>query len=291
MGDIAGQRIGFIGLGRMGGPMARNLVAAGAAVAGWDLDPAARAGFGDAGSAAEAASGAGIVVTMLPDGKAVAAALDAAGIAPGTLVIDMSSCAPDDVRANAATMAARGAALIDAPVSGGVKKAVTGELSILVGGEEAQIARARPVLEAMGSRIFACGPVGSGAAMKALNNLLSAAGLAATVEVLQIGAASGLNPATMVDVLNASTGRNNTTEAKVKPFMLSGRYDSGFAMDLMVKDIGIGLDLAEGLDTPLSALTVARWRAALAALGHGTDHTELARWMEGLTGRSLVADG
>ena len=120
MGDISGQRIGFIGLGRMGGPMARNLVAAGAEVAGWDLDPAARAGFGDAGSAAEATSGAGIVVTMLPDGKAVAAALDAAGIAAGTLVIDMSSCAPDDVRANAATMAARGAALIDAPVSGGV---------------------------------------------------------------------------------------------------------------------------------------------------------------------------
>lgn len=285
-------RVGFIGLGRMGAPMARNLIAAGADLAVWDMAAPARAAFGacDAGSAAGAAEGAGLLVTMLPDGRAVAAALEEAAPAPGTLVVDMSSSAPGEVRANAEAMAARGAAMIDAPVSGGVKKAISGELAILAGGETAEIDRARPLLETMGARIFPCGPVGAGAAMKALNNLLSAVGIAATIEALQIGAAWGLDPGTMTDVLNASTGRNNTTEAKVKPFILSGAYDSGFAMDLMVKDIGTALALADAPDAqaPVSRLAVGVWREALAALGQGADHTELARWYESRTGRPLA---
>ena len=135
-----------------------------------------------------------------------------------------------------------------------MKKAGTGELAIMVGGDKGAADRAGPVLKAMGTSITWAGPVGCGQAMKALNNLVSAGGFLIGVEALLVGKKFGLDPAVMVDILNASTGMNNSTKAKFKQFVLSGSYQSGFALDLMVKDIGIALDVANDLDVDVPVL-------------------------------------
>ena len=280
--------IAFIGLGRMGVPMAARLVGAGFTLRGWDLAPPARlaaaaAGIPLAASAAEACRDAAAVITMLPDGKAVRAALEDPAVAgtltPDTLVIDMSSSDPLGTRALHAALAGRGVALIDAPVSGGVARAIDGTLAIMAGGEAAAIDRAATLFAAMGKHVFRCGPPGAGHAMKALNNYVSAAGLVAAVEAVAVGQRFGLDPSTMVDVLNASTGRNNSTEVKLKQHILSGGFGSGFSIGLMAKDLATAGALAEGLgiDAPLAAEMARRWRAAAEALGPGADHTAIAR--------------
>ena len=234
-------------------------------------------------------AGSDMLLTMLPNGRVAREVVLAADPDPGVLVVDMSSSDPADTQAMGALLAERGVAAIDAPVSGGIKRAATGELAIMAGGEALDVERARPVLEHLGRRIFHCGPLGAGGAMKSLNNLLSAAGFAATIEVLQIGRRFGLEPGLMLDVLNASTGRNNTTEVKIAPFVLSGRFDSGFALDLMVKDLTTALALAERTETdaPLSRLALELWREAGGDLDAGADHTALARWYEKRTGTQL----
>lgn len=280
--------IAFIGLGRMGVPMAARLVGAGFTLRGWDLAPPARlaaaaAGIPLAASAAEACRDAAAVITMLPDGKAVRAALEDPAVAgtltPDTLVIDMSSSDPLGTRALHAALAGRGVALIDAPVSGGVARAIDGTLAIMAGGEAAAIDRAATLFAAMGKHVFRCGPPGAGHAMKALNNYVSAAGLVAAVEAVAVGQRFGLDPSTMVDVLNASTGRNNSTEVKLKQHILSGGFGSGFSIGLMAKDLATAGALAEGLgiDAPLAVEMARRWRAAAEALGPGADHTAIAR--------------
>jgi 3-hydroxyisobutyrate dehydrogenase len=297
-GILPPARIAFLGLGKMGLPMARRLLGAGYDLRGFDLAAPARAAFVEAGGAAaaspaEAAEGCAALITMLPDGAAVEAALFG-GVEPlaprlprGTLVIDMSSSAPLGTRALAERLAALGIPLVDAPVSGGVKRAVDGSLAIMAGGDPENVGRARPLFEAMGKAVFATGAVGSGHAMKALNNYVSAAGLVAACEALQIGAQFGLDPALMTDVLNASTGRNNSTENKLKPFVLSGSFASGFALALMAKDLRIADDLARdiGVPAPLSAACSGLWAAALAALGPGADHTEIDRYLASLPKR------
>jgi 3-hydroxyisobutyrate dehydrogenase len=280
--------VAFLGLGKMGVPMAARLAGAGFALRGWDLAPAARDAASTAGiplgtSAEAACRGAAAVIAMLPDGKAVRAALDAPAVAaaltPETLVIDMSSSDPLGTRDLHAALAARGIALVDAPVSGGVARAVDGTLAIMAGGEEAAIARAEPLFAAMGRHLFRCGPPGAGHAMKALNNYVSAAGLVAAIEALAVGRRFDLDPATMVDVLNASTGRNNSTEVKLKQHILSGGFGSGFSIGLMAKDLATAGALAEGIGVaaPLAEAMAARWRAAAEALGPGADHTAIAR--------------
>lgn len=280
--------IAFIGLGRMGVPMAARLVGAGYTLRGWDLAPPARVAASAAGitlgaSAAEACRGAVAVITMLPDGQAVRAALEdpavAAALTAETLVIDMSSADPLGTRALHAALAARGIALIDAPVSGGVARAIDGTLAIMAGGEGAAIDRAEALFAAMGKHLFRCGPPGAGHAMKALNNYVSAAGLVAAVEAVAVGARFGLDPAIMVDVLNASTGRNNSTEVKLKQHILSGGFGSGFPIGLMAKDLATAGRLAAGIgvEAPLVAEMARRWRAAADELGAGADHTAIAR--------------
>lgn len=282
-----GLRIAFIGLGRMGLPMARNLVAAGFEVTGTDLSEAARAAFAEAkgkvaATAREAAAGHDIIITMLPTSAIVAESLIGSGaaladVAPGALVIDMSSSVPADTVALGETLAARGLSLVDAPVSGGVPRAVSGQLAIMAGGDEAAVIRAEPILRAMGDRIFRTGKIGSGHVMKVLNNYVSAAGALATVEALVLGRDFGLDQAVMTDVLNASSGRNNTTEIKVKRFILSETWDSGFEMGLMSKDVRIAADLAErmGLKMDLLQRTAADWTSATEMLPKGADHTEI----------------
>jgi 3-hydroxyisobutyrate dehydrogenase len=283
MGELT---IGFVGLGNMGWPMAENLHAAGFPLLVRDADEDRQLGFCAAHPGAVAAEGpgafaaAGTVVTMLPDGAAVADALldwgIAAALAPGALVIEMSSAEPSDTRETAAALAARGVRMVDAPVSGGVPRAVTGELSLMVGGDDADVASAQPVLRVLGdpARQFRTGALGTGHAMKALNNVVAAATTCATAEALVVGRRFGLDPKTMIDVINASTGRSFVSEIFASE-VLTGRYGTGFALGLLAKDVRIALSVAAAaaVDAPAITLTDERWAAALRDLGPAADQS------------------
>jgi 3-hydroxyisobutyrate dehydrogenase len=291
------KRIGFIGIGNMGWPMAANLLKAGFDVAVCDAVPGRSAQFVQevggraAGSPAEAAKGADCVITILPTSRQVAEVAEgiAGALGAGTLVIDMTSGQPGKTREIAAALAPRGVTMLDCPVSGGVPRAKTGELAIMAGGEAADLDRADPVLKAMGTSIHRCGGIGAGQAMKALNNLVSAGGFLIGIEALLIGQRFGLDPALMVDVLNASTGMNNSTQKKFKQFVLSRRFDAGFGLELMVKDLSIALEVGRetGTPTPFSALCREMWASAVPLLGPGQDHTALAQLSEKLAGEAL----
>jgi 3-hydroxyisobutyrate dehydrogenase len=280
--------IAVIGLGNMGQPMAACLARAGFHVVGYDASPDACAKFSAAGgkvapSAADAVSKAAVVVTLLPDGKIVRKAVE--GIRPhlatGTVVIDMSSSAPVGTKQLGEELIASGFEFIDAPVSGGVKRATDGTLAIMVGGDIRTLEKARPVLDAMGKSIFHAGPLGAGHAAKALNNYVSAAGLAAAVEAVAIGKKFGIEPDVLVDVLNASTGRNNSTENKIKQFVIPEKFTSGFSLSLMAKDIRTAQELAEqiGVIAPLAEEVSELWDNALDKLGPSADHTEIGRYL------------
>src|SRR5690349_12663020 len=279
--------IAFIGLGMMGRPMASRLAGAGFKLRVFDLSQKAVSDFVGAhptalatASAKAAAQGADALITMLPDGKAVRAAVE--GLGAGALVMDMSSSNPVDTQKLARDLAGRGLALLDAPVSGGVKRAVDGSLSIMVGGAAADLERARPVFGAMGKTITLCGPAGAGHALKALNNYLSAAGVVAMSEALIVGEQFGLDPGTMVDVFNTSTGKSNATEVKGRQFIVSRSFAAGFSMALMAKDLRTAGDVASHLKLHVPNLeqAVAYWTAADGKLGKGADHTEIFRYAE-----------
>ena len=295
------RKVGFVGLGNMGRPMARNLVQAGFELTVRDADPERQEWFAsELGCAAAAApagfSGVDAVITMLPTGQIVRDVLLgwegglAAALAPGTVVVDMSSSEPTGTQELSAALSERGVALVDAPVSGGVKGADAGTLSIMVGGDdEAAIARVRPLLEVLGGRLFETGPLGSGHAMKALNNYMSAVGYAAAAEALLVGARFGLDPANMVDVINASSGRNDTTERMLKSQVLSRQFATGFTLALHAKDVGIAAGLAEaiGIEAPLCQLTKRVWAEVAASEGPAADCTEAIRYWEKLNGTEL----
>jgi len=194
----------------------------------------------------------------------------------------MRSSAPDSSRRLAALAARRGVGYLDAPVSGGVPKARTGELAIMVGGDAAHFESRRALLETMGTVVTRVGESGAGHAMKALNNLLSAIGLVGASEVLSIATRFGIDTRVALDVLNSSTGRNQATEVKFGRYVLSRAFDSGFAMSLMVKDLRTALDLAHdaGVPAPISAGALEEWSAAISTLGPLADHTEIASYVE-----------
>ena len=289
--------IGFVGLGNMGWPMAENLHAAGFPLVVRDIDTARQdafaaghsgaghSGTGRPGAVAASAPGAfaaaDIVVTMLPNGAVVHDALLGWGIAAalpdGALVIEMSSSDPSDTLKLGAGLAPHKVALLDAPVSGGVPRAVTGELSLMVGGADDDVARAQPVLRVLGdpARQFRTGGLGTGHAMKALNNVIAAATTSVTAEALVTGARFGLDPATMLDVINTSTGRSFVSEIFASE-VITGRYGTGFALGLLAKDVRIAASVAAaaGVDAPAITLTVERWAKALAALGPAADQSK-----------------
>jgi 3-hydroxyisobutyrate dehydrogenase len=272
----------------MGRPMAERLVAAGCTLRVHDKAGRVRlAGARACASPWEAARGAQVLVTMLPDGKAVRSALlgrkGAAGaLARGAVVIDMSSSDPLGTRELGRVLAERGIDLLDAPVSGRVEGARDGTLTIMAGGRAAVLRRVRTVLEVLGRRIFLAGPSGAGHAVKALNNYIAAAGTVAAFEAVIVGRAFGLDPALMTDIFNSSAGRNSTTENKIRQHVLSGRFASGFALALMAKDVGIAAGLARSLhvDAPLTCRTRDLWRAAERGLPAGADHTEIYRYLD-----------
>jgi len=295
------RKVTFVGLGKMGRPMALRLIGSGFDVTCHDQEaalqePLIKAGATGAKTLGEAVRGADAVITMLPDGKAVRDAMlaeqgAARMMGKGSLLIDMSSSAPMGTRALGEALQGLGIEMIDAPVSGGVARAVDGTLAIMAGGEADQVERARPVFESMGSKVIHAGRLGSGHAIKALNNFVSAAGLAAAFEAVQVAEAFGIDPNTLIDVLNASTGRNNSTEVKLKPHVLSGSFASGFTMALMSKDLRTAADLAADLGAakaslpglpalPMLAGQARLWAEALDELGEQADHTEIFRFLK-----------
>jgi 3-hydroxyisobutyrate dehydrogenase len=282
-------KIVFIGLGQMGMPMATHLVNAGHAVSGFDLSKSAGAALTRIGGTSvptigEALADADCIFTMLPTGKIVQDALlsdDAFRRAkPGALLIEMSSSAPAQTRQLAERVSGH-LRVLDAPVSGGVKRAVEGTLTVMAGGSEADLEQATPLLKTMAARVIFCGPVGAGHAMKAINNYVSGAGVVAAVEAVILGRAFGIKADRLIDVLNASSGKNNATEVKMKQFILSGTFASGFAMGLMAKDIRTAADLSVslGLDQPGLRQTADLWDAAAAAIGGAEDHTHFYDYM------------
>ncbi|GAB3596092.1 NAD(P)-dependent oxidoreductase [Microbacterium tumbae] len=291
--------VGFIGLGRMGWPMAANLAAAGFDLIVHDADGALARRFA-VEHGATAATGpadfapAGVLITMLPNGAIVQDSLLGwgDGIAPairdGAVVVDMSSSSPEDTLALAALLEPHGLRLVDAPVSGGVPRAVSGELSLMVGGEDEDVAAVIPVLDVLGDpqRRFRTGRLGTGHAMKAMNNYVAAATYVATAEALVVGKEYGLAPATAIDVINTSTGRSFVSEV-VFGEVVSGRYSTGFLLGLLAKDVRIARELAvsAAVDAPMSALVDARWSQALDAVGGGQDHSAAHRawWSETLS--------
>lgn len=291
------NKIGFIGLGMMGTPMVKCLASAGYTLFIADADaqrvtalceslPATALGSANIGEL-------DVLITMLPNSSVVESVLLdpergwASGLAQAAVVIDMSSSEPERSRQLGATLTQLELRYLDAPVSGGVKKANTGELSILVGGDAAVLEACRPLLQAMGKSILHIGTAGSGHAAKALNNYVSAAGLIATVEALHIAQRFGIEPAVMTDVLNASTGRSNTSENKVKPFMLSGSFGSGFALQLMNKDLKIAraLSMSVGYPMKLGVACTDLWDSVSQQATPATDHTEMYRFLADEEGR------
>jgi 3-hydroxyisobutyrate dehydrogenase len=278
--------VAFIGVGAMGAPMAACIARAGRSVTVYDssYERACRAAAehrcGVAASIGELAP-ADFVVTMLPTGQIVRDLYLREGLAQilrrDTIAIDMSSSNPTGTRELGAALGAYGITLLDAPVSGGVPRAQRGTLTIMIGGdEERAIERSRPLLRTMGDRLFDTGGLGSGHAMKALNNFVAAAGFAACAEALLAGQRFGLDPRRMVEILNVSTGRNFHTDQVLLEHVVEGKFASGFQLGLLAKDVGIAAELARdvGLDAPLLHLVSQRFDAARDALGYARDHTE-----------------
>ena len=292
------MKVGFIGIGVMGWPMASNVLKGGHDLTVYDLDQDAVARFtsdvgGKGASSVAELAGSQVVVTMLPTSKHVRAALAEAeggaflkAIEPGLVVIDMSSSAPGDTKELGPILAQHGATLVDAPVSGARPRAITGTLALMVGGDdEAAIEKAMTVLKTMGDRIFRTGPLGSGHAMKALNNYVAATGLMAVCEAILIGKRFGLDGEVMADILNVSTGKNFATENLLKQHMLSGSFSAGFTLGLMTKDVAIAADLGEqvGLDAPISRLARDRFTYARDKVGAGKDNSAcILAWDEDL---------
>ncbi|MEX2291109.1 MAG: NAD(P)-dependent oxidoreductase [Mycobacteriales bacterium] len=286
----------FVGLGAMGTPMATALARSGRELLLRDVDEArARALADQLGATAVGADAtAPVVVLMLPDSAAVEGVLLGeqgllTRLAAGAVVVDMSSSRPSSTVALAARAGEAGIDYVDAPVSGGVARARDASLAVMVGATDAAYARVQPLLAAMGGDVTHVGGPGAGHAMKALNNLLSAIGLAAASEVLAVGANFGLEPQVMLDVLNRSTGRNHATEVKMARFVLSRAFDSGFSLRLMVKDLRTALELAHetGTPVPLSAGALEEWTAAGRTLPADADHTHVAAYVESRAGTEL----
>ncbi len=294
---LSHSQVGFVGIGAMGTPMAGNLARAGYKLVVFDLDTARSAalagtpGITVAKSLTELGAAANILITMLPDGKAVRAALcgEDDGFrdcllerAPkNALVIDMSSSSPLGTRELGVLLEQRGHPFIDAPVSNGIKGAVAATLSIMVGGDKTIFERVKPMLEKMGSQIYYAGPLGAGHAVKALNNYVSAAGLIAACEAMHAGQAFGLDPNVVVDIINTSSGMNNTTKNKCRQYMLSGAFNAGFSTGLMAKDVRTALEIAEAMhtSTTFAKPTADVWNAMEQKLGFTSDHTEMHKFL------------
>jgi len=292
------QKIGFIGLGIMGGPMAANLVRAGYEVTGYarssrSTERLMAAGAKPASSVAEAVAGADVVITMLPDSPEVNdvvlgddGVLASAG--PGLLLIDMSTIAPETSVAVALRAQETGARVLDAPVSGGEPGAIEGSLSIMVGGEPETFEEARPILEHLGKTIVHVGEHGAGQTVKAANQLMVAGIIELVSEAIVLLDASGVDGERGLEVLAGGLAGNRILDRKAAS-MLAREFKPGFRIDLHHKDMGIALATARsaGVSLPVTGV-VAQLVASARAMGHGSlDHSALLSVVENLSGRDV----
>lgn len=255
--------IGFVGLGNIGGPMAGTLLRKLKSVTVFDLDQARvaalrEAGAAEAASLSELAVKSQVILLSLPTSREVEIVLlgeqgIAASAASGTLIIDLTSGSPPQSKAIAAKLAAKGISYIDAGVSGGVGPAHAGTLGIMIGGSDADVARAMPYLQAIGTTIVHLGPVGAGHMTKSLNNMLLAANMVAAAEALALATKSGLDPAKVVAAINGSSGRSWVTEYRIPKFVLKGDFSAqtGMAVALLIKDVAIACDSAKSSDVTM----------------------------------------
>ncbi len=297
-----GDKVGFIGLGKMGGPMVRRLVAQGYAMCVHDVAEAAVAPFRQhpgamiCDSPKAVAQQARVILLSLPSPQALHdVALGPDGIAaagPGVCVIDLSTSGVKASRAVAAELQPRGFRFLDAPVSGGVPGAEKGTLSVMVAGEAALYATYKPLLTIIGKNVFYVGAEpGQGQAMKLANNILSATAMAATAEAMAVATKAGIAPAVALDILNVSSGRNSATQDKFPRSVLTGSFDYGFATQLMFKDVRFFEELAADLNVPtvVCATVVNAWRIAMAEGLGPKDFTEIVRMVERWAGVEIRA--
>lgn len=286
------RKICFVGLGAMGYPMATLLYKTGVNLEIYDASPSVidrfvteHPGTIPLANLSAVSRDIGAFILMLPDSdvvdKVVIGTEESEGLAsylnPNSLIIDMSSSNPVCTRALADYLDSRGIRLIDAPVSGGVKKAITGSLAIMVGGSSEDIDRAQDILNFLGASVTRVGTVGCGHALKALNNYIAATGFVAACEALIVAKKFGIDLALMTDVLNQSSGKNSTTDYKIKQFILNESFNSGFSLQLMAKDVGIAAKLAESMELHASLLDQMKslWSDAAKSFDKPVDHTHM----------------
>ena len=294
---LPSHKVAFIGLGAMGFPMASRLYHAGISIAVLDRSQDQASKFieehpqaTELETSANLSRDTGIVIMMLPDSNAVDAIVlgtpQSAGLidtmSPFSIIVDMSSSNPVRTRELAQRLKLNQIELIDAPVSGGVKKAISGSLTVMAGGESEAIGRAAQLLSLMGD-VTHVGTVGCGHAIKALNNYIAAVSFVSATEALLVAERFGLDLSLMTDVLNQSSGRNSATDYKVKQFILSGTFNSGFSLQLMAKDVGIALDLAHnmGQTLPLGDQIGKLWSDAASSVKRPIDHTVMYNLIAG----------
>ena len=278
----------------MGMPMIRNLLQANLSVTGFDLNPQvaeelkSEIHFEMATSAIALTKKCDVIILMLPDSNIVDRVLwegeDALSKAMNSkqTIIDMGSSDPVRSRANFDRLAQLGISFIDAPVSGGVRRAKDGSLSIMIGGLTPAVESVQPIFKAMGKTLVHVGAAGAGHAVKALNNYVSASGLLAVCEALVAAEKFGIDPHLVNQVFNVSTGKNNTTDVKVENFMLSGTFNSGFSLALMRKDLQTALDFISRMETPknFADACTQTWTQAEKSLDKGADHTAMYAFIQ-----------
>jgi len=284
---VSGEpRVGLIGLGAMGWPMAANLVEAGVDLTVYDLDRDRVDEFAAAHRCQPARrpadfAGVSVVLTMLPDGHVVAEVIRnwegglLTVLEQGSTILDMSSSSPSGTIELLEAARAQLLDVVDAPVSGGVPRAVDGTLSIMVGADDDAFVKVEPILQILGRVIFRTGPVGSGHAMKALNNVLAATAYAALAEAIEVGKAYSLDPKILVDVVNESTGRSFSSDVVFGQNVIPGTYATGFMLGLLAKDAGIAAEMAQSveIEAPVLELVAERWGQAVAEVGFTADHS------------------
>lgn len=294
------MRVGFIGLGDMGLPMARRVIGAGFETLTTfhrrrePADELGRLGAQVLGSAAEVAKASDIVVTILPaDAELRQCVLAGGGLlegfSPGKVLIDMTTSTPASVQEVEQALSAVGGRVLDAPVSGGTTAAEQGTLTIMVGGEEDLLAQFRPLLQAMGSRIVHVGPVGMGKVVKMVNQSMAALHLLAIGECFALGVKCGADPQILYEVIKTSSGYSKMMDLRLPDFLLAGSFQPGFKLDLMKKDVYLALDSGRTLGAPLMLTSVAaQLFSAASAAGKGNlDFSAAAQFVADLAGIDL----
>lgn len=292
--------VGFIGLGTMGRPMARNLLKAGHKLVFFARRAAVAEEFISAGgvwceSPAEVARAAELVITIVPaDAEVREVVLGPRGVleglAPGKLLIDMSTISPATARHVAARLEAAGAAMLDAPVSGGPWGAEAGTLSIMVGGDAAQVERARPVFDALGKNVFHVGPIGAGQTVKLANQMVAGGIMALVAEAFVLARKAGIDPTALANVMSVSSGNSAMLEARGKRYVLADKYDAGFSTELMRKDMLLALELAQGhqVPAPVASSALQQYTAAMNAGLGGLDFAAIVKICERAAGTKVV---